>query len=143
MTVVSVCDKVQFPRLGSESASGSSSHCEFIGVATVEPYEIERSMAIDVDWLARLRTAPCEACPSEGDLRAFVLQPEEVDAAAFSHIIRGCDTCRAKLQEIVLHPSVESLQQYLRDPSLLREETLLHCMDCEICQLRARELLQG
>ena len=100
-------------------------------------------MTTDVDWLSRLRTAPSEICPDEDDLRAFASQPEEVGAAAFSHIVRGCENCRAKLQELVLHPTAESLREYLRDPSGLSEETLLHCMDCEICQARARELLRG
>lgn len=100
-------------------------------------------MALDVDWLARLRTSPSEICPSDEDLGAFVARPEEVGAAAFSHIIRGCDRCRSRLQELVLHPSVDSLRQYLRDASQLSEETLLHCMDCEICQARARDLLGG
>lgn len=100
-------------------------------------------MAIDIDWVARLRAVPSPACPDEGELRDFVDNPEAVGAASFAHIIRGCIRCRAKLQEIVLHPSVEDLERYLKAPDDLPEETLLHCMECEICQARVEEILDG
>ena len=100
-------------------------------------------MALEIDWVARLRTRPSEVCPSEVELRAFVRDPEGVTPAAFSHIIRGCSECREKLQEMVLHPSNEDLQRYLRQPNGVPEEVLMHFAGCESCQRRAREIVDG
>ena len=99
-------------------------------------------MAVDIDWIAKLRAEPSEACPEDGELQAFVTKPEDVSPSSFSHIVRGCESCRTKLQEIVLHPHVEALRRYLQDPFDLPEEVLLHCMTCKRCQARARALLE-
>ena len=98
-------------------------------------------MAIDIDWIARLRTAPCEVCPEDSELRAFVKSPESVLPEAFSHIVNGCPSCRMRLQEIALHPSSEELAQYLDRPEELPQEVLFHCIDCPPCQQRVRSLL--
>ena len=100
-------------------------------------------MATEIDWVARLRTDPSEACPSETELCAFVENPEGVSPESFSHIIRGCSDCREKLQELVLHPSVEELEGYLRQPKEVPEEVLMHFAACEGCQKRAREVMDG
>lgn len=100
-------------------------------------------MAIDIDWVARLRTAPRTGCPSDEELREFVRNPESVEAPSFAHIIRGCEHCRVKLQQIALHPQVEDLRRYLDAPDDLPEEILLHCMDCQVCQDRVKELVDG
>lgn len=100
-------------------------------------------MAIDIDWVARLRAVPSPACPTDDELREFVSNPEAVQAASFAHIVRGCARCRAKLQEIALHPPVEELERYMAAPDDLPESTLLHCMECEVCQARVGELLDG
>jgi hypothetical protein len=100
-------------------------------------------MAIEVDWVARLRTRPSEVCPSQLELQAFVRDPEAVSPAAFSHIIRGCTDCREKLQEMVLHPTADDLRQYLRQPDGVPEEILMHFAGCESCQRRAREIVDG
>jgi hypothetical protein len=100
-------------------------------------------MAIEIDWIARLRTTPSPVCPTEADLRAFIEAPEIVSAESFSHIVSGCSTCRQKLQEIVLHPALEALAKYLQEPENVPEEILFHCMSCNICQDRVREALGG
>ena len=100
-------------------------------------------MALDIDWVARLRTAPRPVCPSDEELHDFVRNPEAVEPAAFAHIIRGCASCRTKLQEIALHPSVEDLRRYVDTPDDLPEQVLLHCIDCPVCQTRAKELIDG
>jgi hypothetical protein len=100
-------------------------------------------MAIDIDWVARLRTAPSPVCPSDKELRAFSEGPESVTAEAFSHIVSGCTVCRRKLQEIVLHPPLESLEEYARKPDDVPEDVVFHCMSCEICQGRVRGVLDG
>ena len=98
-------------------------------------------MAIDIDWIARLRTAPSEACPEDRDLQAFVKSPESVRPETFAHIVHGCVSCRERLQEIALHPSSEELRLYLAGPEAVPEEVLFHCIDCQPCQLRVRSLL--
>ena len=98
-------------------------------------------MTIDTDWIARLRTAPSEVCPSPGTLEAFVRSPESVTAPSFSHIVAGCSKCRAKLQEIALHPSTEDLRGHIRQAHDVPEDVVLHCLDCEVCQSRVREVL--
>ena len=85
-------------------------------------------MVIDVDWLARLRAVPSEYCPPEDELRDFVESPERVSPESFAHIIEGCPGCRAKLQEMVLHPDLADLRLFLRYPDRVDEETALHCM---------------
>lgn len=98
-------------------------------------------MAIDIDWIARLRTTPSEACPEDRDLKAFVKSPESVRPEAFSHIVGGCVSCRGRLQEIALHPSLEELRLYIGRPDAVPEEVLFHCIDCYSCQRRVRSLL--
>jgi hypothetical protein len=98
-------------------------------------------MTTDIDWIARLRTAPSEACPSDEELHAFVGSPETVTAASFAHIVSGCLSCRQKLQEIALHPSLEEIRRYAKEPGNVPEEVLFHCMDCPACQSRVGEVL--
>ena len=98
-------------------------------------------MATDIDWIARLRTSPSQACPSEQELRAFVDYPESVSAESFSHIVGGCAECRAKLQKIALHPSADELGQYLSCPEDVPEEVVFHFLDCSLCRSLAREAL--
>ena len=100
-------------------------------------------MVIDTDWTARIRTAPSEACPAEGELQDFVKSPESVSPESFAHIIGGCLDCRARLQEIALHPDTASLKRFLRYPDTVDEETAFHCMSCEMCRSRVREILNG
>ena len=108
-----------------------------IGNSRVEEY----SMAIDIDWIARLRTVPSEVCPPEDELQDFVKSPEGVSPASFAHIIRGCPDCRAKLQEMVLHPDKAELKRFLRSPDKVDEEIVLHCMSCKVCRSRVQEIL--
>jgi len=98
-------------------------------------------MAIDIDWIARLRTAPSGACPSEAELQAFVENPEGVTPASFSHILTGCVSCRRRLQDLVLHPSIEDLKEYLLNPRSVPEEMLMHCAGCRSCQRKVRRVL--
>lgn len=98
-------------------------------------------MGIDIDWIARLRTAPSETCPTKEELRAFVGSPESVTPSSFSHIVGGCLACRTHLQEIALHPSMAELRVYLQRPEDVPEEVVFHCMECEACQSRVREVL--
>ena len=100
-------------------------------------------MAADIDWVARLRTLPSEVCPSDHELQAFVENPEGVSPEAFSHIIRGCDDCREKLQDMVLHPTIEEIEGYLLSPKEVSEEVLMHFSSCESCQRRAREVFDA
>lgn len=103
--------------------------------------ELERFMATNIDWIARLRTSPSEACPSLDTLEAFVLHPESVTASSFSHIVAGCVGCRAKLQEIALHPSAAALRGHIRQAEDVPEDVVLHYADCEFCQSRVRGAL--
>ncbi len=100
-------------------------------------------MAADIDWVARLRTVPSEVCPSGGELQAFVKDPEGVSPEAFSHIIRGCDACREKLQDLVLHPTFEEIEEYLRNPKGVPEQVVMHFASCQSCQRRAEEVFSA
>lgn len=95
----------------------------------------------DVDWIARLRAEPCPECPGDDTLQLFIGDPEKVEPDVYAHVIGGCDDCKSVLQQIALHPAVEDLRRFLRDPDELPHETLVHCMECETCQERVRGIL--
>ena len=100
-------------------------------------------MAADIDWVARLRTVPSKVCPSSTELRAFAKDPEGVTPEAFSHIIRGCEECREKLQDLVLHPTSAEIEEYLKNPKSVPEQVVMHFASCESCQRRAEEVFSA
>ena len=98
-------------------------------------------MTAEVDWIARLRAQPCPECPDDDTLHLFIRDPQNVEPDVFAHIIGGCDTCKAVLQQIALHPGADDLRRYLRNPDELPHEMLVHCMECKTCQGRVRGIL--
>ena len=50
----------------------------------------------------KLRARPSTICPSEEELRMFIRHPEDLHAASFSHLVKGCDSCRRRLQYLLL-----------------------------------------
>ena len=56
----------------------------------------------DTSWITRLRSVPSIVCPSEQTLEMFATEPLAIEASNLTHIVHGCNHCRARLRRMML-----------------------------------------